>query len=345
MSEFDNTFPFISELSRHIGKPVVIIDTETTGFLNDPNVKMVEFAYMSILSSGEVRIGERLINPERAIPKEASKVHGIYDKHVSSSPVFPHVMPLIARICTEAVFCGYNSKSFDYPLIKKCCELYGLEAPAAKNHLDVRYLWTKKKKTQYGKLVEVAGFFGVEIGEEHRAGGDVLTTANILEKMTFLWGADFVCSHIASESVPKSSSPSSTKPAAQKAKNANGKSLGTSNVLAAQKEVASKYILEHLRVYDNFLPQDIPVAAKENNISESSVSFAVKDLADKGAIEVSQIVDDKMQELIELYIDEAISEVGDEKLKPLKEFLDKKCEVRIEYNQIRIALERCECEC
>lgn len=313
-------FPLISRAAKYFGKPIVIVDTETTGLLNDPKTKIVELAYLSILPTGETKLGEKLINPERSIPINASNVHGIYDHDVVNKPSFPAITPIIDKICNEAIFCGYNSKSFDFPLIQKCYKDYGLSSPEKNTHIDVRNIWCKKQKTRKGELAEVAQHFGVEVENEHRAGGDVTTTANVLEEMIFHWGMELILSEA-------NNNPSPTKKNLRESKKITSKTL------------AIDEILNFLKTNNKVLPCHFGSIAKKAGVPKSTISFAIKDLLDTKQISEEQIVQEDIQEKLELYLENAIEKVGLEKLRPLKEHLDKICNTTIEYNQLRIALE------
>ena len=61
----------------------VIVDTETTGILSrDPETKIVSLSMIN--NKGQVILGA-LVNPERPIPLEAQKVHGIEDRDVKDA--------------------------------------------------------------------------------------------------------------------------------------------------------------------------------------------------------------------------------------------------------------------
>lgn len=338
-------YPFITSLAQEFGKPVVIIDTETTGFPNHPKTRLVEFAYLSVLPTGEIRSGEKLINPRVKIPHNVSEIHGIYDQHVQNAPEFPSIASLVEKICTQAVFCGYNSESFDYPMIQKSFGHYGLKAPIVQIHLDVRKVWTGKMKTQKGKLVEVAKYFGVEIGEEHRAGGDVLTTANILNEMINKWGMNFVKQIMKIGQLTKALAPN------ESLKNKNEfvpsvKKKGNNFIAPSAKgfyknrnEYVGNEILSFIETEKVFSPNDFSVIEKKLKVNKAAVSFALKDLLDNGLVEIADVIHYESQEALDRHLKEAIEVCGGKRLKPLKEYLDKKCGFDIEYNQLRIGID------
>lgn len=61
----------------------MILDTETTGL--DYDDKIVEIAVIDL--DGNVLINT-LVDPNKAIPKEATEIHGIANKMVENAPLF-----------------------------------------------------------------------------------------------------------------------------------------------------------------------------------------------------------------------------------------------------------------
>ena len=59
----------------HITKPLAFIDLETTG-VNIGSDRIVEIAIIKILPDGSKSIKRKIINPEMAIPKASTDVHG-----------------------------------------------------------------------------------------------------------------------------------------------------------------------------------------------------------------------------------------------------------------------------
>ena len=58
------------------------------------------------------------VNPEKPIPAEASKVHGIYDQDVVNEPTFKQIAPEIYQFIGNADLAGYNSNKFDIPMLE-----------------------------------------------------------------------------------------------------------------------------------------------------------------------------------------------------------------------------------
>jgi DNA polymerase-3 subunit epsilon len=97
-------------------KPLAFIDLETTG-INLGTDRIVEIAIVKILPDGTKSVKRKLINPEMAIPKGASDIHGITDEMVKDAPTFKQVAQELKQMLDGCDFAGYNSNRFDIPLL------------------------------------------------------------------------------------------------------------------------------------------------------------------------------------------------------------------------------------
>ena len=182
----------LSGLARTIGKPLCILDTETTGLLRDPVVGLVEFASLTIFPDGTHARDSLLLNPGIPIPWQASRVHGLIDEDVANEKRFPEIYAKVQSIFNDCIVCGFNSREYDVPVLQSNANRYQLGALNALNQLDVRDVWIAHSRAQRGKLSVVAEYYGVQPGTAHRAGGDVETTVGVLRAMVQQHGADFV---------------------------------------------------------------------------------------------------------------------------------------------------------
>jgi len=84
--------------------------------------------------------------------------------------------------------------------------------------------------------------------------------------------------------------------------------------------------------------------AKALGVTETSVSFAVSDLFENGAIPQELLADERAQSIIADYIEEASqmagAPVGRVKLKPLREALEKISGQDVDYIQLRVGIRR-----
>jgi len=88
----------------------LIVDTETTGILSrDPEAKIVSISMIN--TKGQVVLAS-LLNPERPIPLEAQKIHGIEDRDVKDSWPFRLWAPCIASAMHGRHIVAFNA-AFD----------------------------------------------------------------------------------------------------------------------------------------------------------------------------------------------------------------------------------------
>jgi len=76
------------------------LDTETTGLSPSRGDRIVELAVVD--DDGQTVI-DTLVNPERAIPWDATRIHGITDEMVAQAPTMEELWPAI-----EAATTGYH---------------------------------------------------------------------------------------------------------------------------------------------------------------------------------------------------------------------------------------------
>ncbi len=95
--------------------PVCYFDLETTG-VDKTKDRIVEIAIIKITDGVEEEF-HSLVNPEIPIPPEASAVHGITDEAVANAPKLIEIAPKIIQLISGSDLAGFNSNSFDIPLL------------------------------------------------------------------------------------------------------------------------------------------------------------------------------------------------------------------------------------
>lgn len=98
-------------------RPLAVFDLETTGIDVDKD-RIVQIAIIRVEPDGSRRTFESLVNPERPIPAEATKVHGIKDSDVVGQPTFSQIRREVEQMLEGADLGGFNSIRFDTPLLQ-----------------------------------------------------------------------------------------------------------------------------------------------------------------------------------------------------------------------------------
>ncbi|KAK0359469.1 hypothetical protein LTR94_031183, partial [Friedmanniomyces endolithicus] len=91
----------------------IVLDTETTGFDPKTGDRLIEVGCIEILDLLPTgRTFHRFVNPERTIPPDAIRVHGITDDKVKDAPKFHEIVPDLNAFIGDAQLIAHNA-AFD----------------------------------------------------------------------------------------------------------------------------------------------------------------------------------------------------------------------------------------
>lgn len=162
-----------------LDKPLCVFDLETTG--TDPGSdRIVEIAVLRLEPSGEREVRTRRIHPERPIPAEATRIHGITDEDVKDAPTFRQIARSLLDLLDGADLAGFNVSRFDLPLLDREFRDCGLDLGLPQRRiLDAMTIFHRKEPRNLAAAVR----FYLDRDHEgaHAAEADVLATAQILE--------------------------------------------------------------------------------------------------------------------------------------------------------------------
>lgn len=158
-------------------KIYAVIDIETTGGMAKRD-RITEVAIALYDGVEILDTWQSLINPERSIPWEITRITGITDDMVADAPRFYEVAKQIVTMTEGAIFVAHNVR-FDYGFIRN--EFESLGFTYTRRQLDTVVLSRKAfpglKSYSLGNLIR---HFGIEVENRHRAMDDVLATVDIL---------------------------------------------------------------------------------------------------------------------------------------------------------------------
>jgi len=154
----------------NITRPIVFFDLESTG-LDLSKDRVVSIATLKIDLEGKTEEKKIMMNPEMAIPKEASDVHGITDDMVADAPTFKQISKSLFAYFENCDIAGFNSDYYDVPLLMKEFSRCGIEFPT----------WEFERMLNSNKLGEVyLRYTGKELEGAHDALNDIRATFEIL---------------------------------------------------------------------------------------------------------------------------------------------------------------------
>jgi DNA polymerase III subunit epsilon len=162
--------------------PYAVVDVETTGMRARGDDRITEVAIVHV-DGGTRRVAfESLLNPGRSIPPLITRLTGIDDTLVAGAPTFEEVADDVLAALQGRVFVAHNVR-FDHAFVR--AELERARDVAFQPPLlcTVRLSRALVPELARRNLDSVIDWFGITTDRRHRAGGDALATAEVLERL------------------------------------------------------------------------------------------------------------------------------------------------------------------
>ena len=133
-------------MKLNLKKPIAFFDLETTG-IDVSKDRIVEIAILKVNPNQSTDTKTMRINPTIPIPKDTSKIHGIYDEDVKDAPTFKQEAKNISKFIEGCDLAGFNSNKFDIPLLAE--EFLRADVDFSlknRNFVDVQVIFHKKEQ-------------------------------------------------------------------------------------------------------------------------------------------------------------------------------------------------------
>ena len=159
-----------------------VVDVETTGVRVISGDRITEIAVAIVHGGRREIVFDSLVNPERPIPRVVRSLTNITDEMVREAPRFADLAEQVMKALSGRVFVAHNAR-FDWNFVS--AELRRSRALT----LDGSRLCTVRLARRLVKGVRSCGldnlcrFFGFHNRARHRAGGDALVTAELLNRL------------------------------------------------------------------------------------------------------------------------------------------------------------------
>ncbi|PIS46651.1 MAG: hypothetical protein COT17_07495 [Elusimicrobia bacterium CG08_land_8_20_14_0_20_51_18] len=154
------------------------LDVETTG-LSPERERICEVAIISFRDFKQVYSFSTLINPQKKIPPEITRINGINDEMVKDKPAFPAAVPKIMVALENSVVVGHNV-NFDRDFLVSEFSRCGFQMPSL-HFVDTLLIARKFGKFSNNRLGNIARQLEISNENWHRALSDVEMTSKIFE--------------------------------------------------------------------------------------------------------------------------------------------------------------------
>lgn len=170
---------------RIVNARPVYLDTETTGL-----ERRDEIVEISILDSDGSVLLQSTVKPLQPIPAAATRVHGITNADVATSPAWPVLWPKIRSLIFSRTIVAYNA-AFDLRMMQQTHTQYRLTWRESFEWFDLMALFSKyrgdwdplRRSMRLFKLEEAGRYFGISLPNAHRASADSLLTRAVLHTL------------------------------------------------------------------------------------------------------------------------------------------------------------------
>lgn len=153
----------------------IVLDTETTGFYAEKDDRIVEIGALELINYVPTgRVFHQYINPERVIPEDVIRVHGITNEFVADKPVYSEIVDAFTAFIGDDSQLVIHNAEFDMRFLNAEYKRLGLPPlpmsraldtlamarkmfPGAPNSLDAlckRYGVDNTKRVYHGALMD-----------------------------------------------------------------------------------------------------------------------------------------------------------------------------------------------
>lgn len=159
----------------------IVLDTETTGFEPEQGDRIVEIGCVELfnhLPTG--RTYHQYINPERSMPEDAFKVHGLGDEFLRDKPVFKAIGQAFMDFVGDAKLVIHNA-SFDMKFLNFELKRMGLPALPWEQAVDTLAIARRRFPGSPASLDALCRRFGID--NSHREKHGALLDSEILAEV------------------------------------------------------------------------------------------------------------------------------------------------------------------
>ncbi|MEO8450380.1 MAG: exonuclease domain-containing protein [Gemmatimonadota bacterium] len=159
-----------------------VVDVETSGARQAREDRITEIAVVIVHGGRRELVFDSLVNPERPVDPWVTRITGITSAMVEQAPTFSEIADEILGLLAGRIFVAHNAR-YDWRFVTAAvrrARFLRLDGPVL---CTVRLARRLVPAVESWGLDSLTHFFGFENRARHRAGGDALVTAALLERL------------------------------------------------------------------------------------------------------------------------------------------------------------------
>ena len=159
----------------------IVFDTETTGFEPGEGHRIVEIGLVELMDHFPTgRSKQFYLNPERDVPIESQRVHGLSTEFLGDKPLFAHVVEEFLEFVGDAVLVIHNA-SFDMKFINAELSRLGRAPLSMARTVDTIEIAKRKIPGARYSLDELCKRFSIDLAARSKHGAllDAELTAQV----------------------------------------------------------------------------------------------------------------------------------------------------------------------
>lgn len=162
-----------------------VVDCETTGSRAQTTDRITEVAVVVVHGARRELVFESLVNPGFSIPSRVAQITGINDAMVRRAPLFEEIADQVVAALAGRVFVAHNAR-FDWSFLSAEIRRAKSHRLAGSHLCTVRLAKRLIPQLDSASLDALSWHFGLENTARHRAGGDAMATAELLERLMLI---------------------------------------------------------------------------------------------------------------------------------------------------------------
>ncbi len=159
-----------------------VVDVETNGGTAGASGRVVEIAIVDVDRGAIGGCYSTLVDAGVAIPPWITRLTGIRTEMTRGAPTFSQICDPVREHLRGRVFVAHNA-AYDWGFLRAEMRRAGANVPRGPRLCTIHMARRLLPGLERRGLDAVAGYYGIEIRERHRARGDAVATARILVRM------------------------------------------------------------------------------------------------------------------------------------------------------------------